>query len=71
MEQNLSFRGPQVMDETLGALVYMLKRSGQLGDGPAFTARLEVDYRKVSPLNPSPPLSLCVGETSRLWSQVT
>lgn len=56
VEHNPSSRGLQVMDETLGALVYMLKRSGQLGDGPAFTARLEVDYRKVSPLCTTPSL---------------
>lgn len=37
----------QVCDETLGALAYMLKRNEQLPPGPIFTARLEVDYKKV------------------------
>ena len=34
-----------VIDETTGGLVYELKKTGQLGEGPAFTARLEVDYK--------------------------
>lgn len=38
-----------ICDETLGALAYMLKRDGALPAGPAFTARLEVDYKKPLP----------------------
>lgn len=40
-----------VMDEATGGLVYALKNQGQLGEGPAFTARLEVNYRKPLPTN--------------------
>lgn len=29
-----------IIDETLGALVYVLKRDGVIGAGPAFTAHL-------------------------------
>lgn len=29
-----------IIDETLGALVYVLKRDGIIGAGPAFTAHL-------------------------------
>jgi hypothetical protein len=36
-----------VIDETLGAMSYMLKQEGVLGSGPALTAHLEVDYKKV------------------------
>jgi hypothetical protein len=39
--------GLQICDETLGALAYMLKRDAELPPGPIFTARLEVDYKKV------------------------
>lgn len=39
--------GLQICDETLGALAYMLKRDGALPAGLAYTARLEVDYKKV------------------------
>ena len=46
--QSIQRRHPvQVCDETLGALAYMLKRGEQLPPGPIFTARLEVDYKKV------------------------
>ena len=37
-----------IIDESLGALVLVLKRDGVLGPGPAFTANLEVKYKKVS-----------------------
>lgn len=37
-----------VIDETLGGLIYMLKRDGSLPPGPAFTVHLEVDYKAVS-----------------------
>ena len=43
-----------IIDEALGALVYMLKREAVLGPGPAFTAHLEVDYKKVC-YRPSAP----------------
>ena len=36
-----------IIDEALGALIYLLKREAVLGPGPAFTAHLEVDYKKV------------------------
>lgn len=36
-----------VMDDSFGILVYMLKRSGVVEQGPAFTAHLEVDFRAV------------------------
>jgi len=36
-----------IVDEALGALVYLLKREEVLGPGPAFTAHLGVDYKKV------------------------
>lgn len=45
----LALASTQICDETLGALTYILKRDGVLGAGPAFTARLEVDYKKVPP----------------------
>ena len=38
-----------LVDETLGALVYILKREGIIGDGPSFTVRLEMDYKKPVP----------------------
>ena len=31
-----------MIDETTGGLVYELKKAGELGEGSAFTARLEV-----------------------------
>jgi len=37
-----------LIDEALGALVYLLKRDGVLGSGVALTAQLEVKYKKVS-----------------------
>jgi acyl-coenzyme A thioesterase PaaI-like protein len=40
-----------VIDETTGGLVYELKKSGCLGPGPAFTAHLEVDFKKPLPVN--------------------
>lgn len=38
-----------VLDETTGGLVYEMKKHGRLGPGPAFTARLEVDYKMPVP----------------------
>lgn len=38
-----------IVDEALGALVYLLKREQVLGPGPAFTAHLGVDYKKPLP----------------------
>ena len=38
-----------LIDETTGGLVFELKKAGLLGEGPAFTARLEVDFRKPLP----------------------
>lgn len=38
-----------VLDETTGGLVYEMKKAGKLGSGPAFTARLEVDYKAPVP----------------------
>lgn len=38
-----------IIDETLGALVYVLKRDGVIGAGPAFTAHLGVDYKAPVP----------------------
>lgn len=38
-----------IIDETLGALVYVLKRDGVIGAGPAFTAHLGVDYKTPVP----------------------
>ena len=38
-----------LVDETLGALVYILKREGVIGGGPSFTVRLEMDYKKPVP----------------------
>lgn len=40
-----------VLDETTGGLVFEGKKDGRLGPGRAFTARLEVDYRKPLPTN--------------------
>ena len=37
-----------LVDETLGSLVYILKREGRLGEGPSFTVRLEMDYRSAA-----------------------
>ena len=37
-----------IIDEALGALVYLLKRDGVLGSGVALTAQLEIKYKKVS-----------------------
>lgn len=59
-----------VMDETLGALAYSLKREGILGEGPAFTAHLHVDYKK--PL-PAPTKLICTAkaesiEGRKLWA---
>lgn len=34
-----------MIDETTGGLVYELKKAGQLGEGQAFTVRLEVRMR--------------------------
>lgn len=39
------------IDETTGGLVFELKKSGLLGDGPAYTARLEVDFKKPLPVD--------------------
>ena len=44
-----------IIDEALGALVYLLKREEVLGPGPAFTAHLGVDYKKVSAVSHSTP----------------
>jgi hypothetical protein len=38
-----------VIDESTGGLVFELKKAGELGPGPAFTARLEVDYKAPIP----------------------
>ena len=38
-----------MIDETTGGLVFELKKAGELGPGAAFTARLEVDYKKPMP----------------------
>lgn len=38
-----------LIDETTGGFVYELKKAGELGEGPAFTARLEVDYKAPIP----------------------
>ncbi|KDD75612.1 hypothetical protein H632_c592p0, partial [Helicosporidium sp. ATCC 50920] len=40
-----------ILDETTGMLVYEGKRAGWLGPGQAFTARLEVDYRRPLPVD--------------------
>ncbi|KAL6769943.1 hypothetical protein ACKKBG_A32975 [Auxenochlorella protothecoides x Auxenochlorella symbiontica] len=40
-----------VLDETTGGLVFEGKKDGSLGPGRAFTARLEVDYRKPMPVD--------------------
>ena len=37
-----------IIDETLGALVYVLKRDGVIGAGPAFTAHLGASYQYIS-----------------------
>ena len=34
---------------TAGGLVFSLKKNNKLGPGPAFTVRLEVDYKKPIP----------------------
>jgi acyl-coenzyme A thioesterase PaaI-like protein len=34
-----------LIDETAGGLIFKLKQAGKLGPGPAYTARLEVDYK--------------------------
>ena len=39
-----------LIDETTGGLVYEMKKAGLLGEGPAFTARLEVDFKKPLPV---------------------
>lgn len=38
-----------IIDETFGALMYMLKARGLVEEGPAFTANLTVDYRAPIP----------------------
>ncbi|KAK9868238.1 hypothetical protein WJX84_002908 [Apatococcus fuscideae] len=38
-----------VIDETIGGLIYVLKREGELPPGPAFTVHLEVDYKAPVP----------------------
>ncbi len=49
-----------IIDEALGALVYLLKREEVLGPGPAFTAHLGVDYNKVSAaLRATPRTHVC------------
>lgn len=57
-----------MIDETTGGLVYELKKAGELGEGSAFTVRLEVRNRRtVLPLWPcrAAPLvhrgHLCLG----------
>jgi acyl-coenzyme A thioesterase PaaI-like protein len=40
-----------VLDETTGGLVFELKKAGLLGPGPAFTARLEVDFKRPLPVS--------------------
>lgn len=40
-----------IIDETTGGLVFQLKKAGLLGEGPAYTARLEVDYKKPLPVD--------------------
>ena len=37
------------MDETLGGLVYVLKREGLIAAGPAFTVNLDVSYKAPVP----------------------
>ena len=49
-----------IIDEALGVLVYMLKRDSVLGPGPAFTAHLGVDYKKVWPCAVVAPISPAV-----------
>ena len=48
MSQSCAGLTAAVIDETLGGLIYMLKRDGSLPPGPAFTVHLEVDYKAVS-----------------------
>ncbi|CAG9465923.1 unnamed protein product [Pedinophyceae sp. YPF-701] len=48
-----------ICDETLGGLLFALKMEGDLPRGPAFTARLEVDYRKRVPAE---SLVVCTAE---------
>ena len=43
--------------------MFCLKKSGMLGPGPAFTVRLEVDYKKVSSAVEEP----AYGWTSAGW----
>lgn len=40
-----------LIDETTGGLVFELKKAGALGPGPAFTAHLEVDFKKPLPVS--------------------
>lgn len=40
-----------LIDETTGGLVFELKKAGLAGEGPAFTAHLEVDFKKPLPVN--------------------
>ena len=35
-----------IIDEAQGALIYLLKRDGVIGPGPAFTVHLGVKYKK-------------------------
>ena len=37
-----------IIDEALGAFVYLLKREGVLGPGVALTAQLDLKFKKVS-----------------------
>ncbi|KAK9845096.1 hypothetical protein WJX74_010532 [Apatococcus lobatus] len=52
-----------VIDETLGGLIYMLKRDGSLPPGPAFTVHLEVDYN--APV-PASTVVICTAQLDRL-----
>lgn len=40
-----------VADESFGGLIFSLKEHGVLPGGPAYTARLEIDYARPVPAN--------------------
>lgn len=60
-----------VLDEATGGLVYELKKMGQLGAGPAFTARLEVDYKQPLPVNTVVICTASIESTERrkIWAR--
>jgi len=60
-----------LIDETTGGLVFEMKKAGLLGEGRAFTAHLEVDFKKPLPVN---TVAVCTAkvishEGRKIWTQ--